>query len=88
MPISALKRKTANYTYVYNGTDASSGAQLKLIASNRNSITYADADNNNKYIPYFVSDFMQNKKLSAWDYNFFYPNSTYTGFNVAGATVT
>jgi uncharacterized surface protein with fasciclin (FAS1) repeats len=88
VPNSAFKRKTAHYTYVYNGTDASSGAQLKMIASNRNNLTYAENDNNNKYIPYFVSDFMQNKKLSAWDYNFFYPNSTYTGFNVAGARVT
>jgi uncharacterized surface protein with fasciclin (FAS1) repeats len=86
VPNSAFKRKTANYTFVYSGTDTS-GAKLKMIASNRNSLTFVEADNNNKYIPYFVSDFMQSKKLTAWDYNFFYPNSTYTGFNVAGASV-
>lgn len=84
---SAFKRKTANYTFVYDGTDTS-GAKLKMIAANRNSVTFAEADNNNKYIPYFVSEFMQNKNLTAWDYNYFYPNSKYTGFNVAGAAVT
>lgn len=84
---SAFKRKTANYTFVYEGTDTS-GAHLKMIANNRNSISFADADNNNKYIPYFVNDYMASKKLTAWDYNYFYPNSTYTGFNVADAAVT
>ncbi|HEX6431116.1 MAG TPA: fasciclin domain-containing protein [Niastella sp.] len=87
VPNSAFKRRTANYTFVYTGTDTS-GKQLKMIDVNRNSITYEDADNNNKHIPYFVNDFMTNKKLTAWDYNYFYPNSTYTGFNVVDAAVT
>ena len=87
VPNSAFKRRTANYTFVYTGTDTS-GKQLKMIDINRNSITYAESDNNNKHIPYFVNDFMTNKKLTAWDYNYFYPNSTYTGFNVANAAVT
>lgn len=87
VPNSAFKRRTANYTFVYTGTDTS-GKQLKMIATNRNSITYADADNNNKYIPYFLNDFMTAKKLTAWDYNYFYPTSSYTGFNVADAAVT
>ncbi|MCS3797297.1 fasciclin domain-containing protein [Niastella sp. OAS944] len=84
---SAFKRKTANYTFVYDGTDTS-GAPLKMIANNRNSISFAETDNNNKYIPYFVNDYMQSRKLTAWDYNYFYPNSKYTGFNVADAAVT
>jgi uncharacterized surface protein with fasciclin (FAS1) repeats len=84
---AAFKRRTANYTFVYTGKDTS-GKRLNMIASNRNTLNYVEADNNNKYIPYFVSDFMSGKKLSAWDYNFFYPNSTYTGFNVDGAAVT
>src|SRR5689334_7093890 len=84
---SAFKRKTANYTFVYSGTDTS-GKAIKVIASNRNSVVFADADNNNKFIPYFVSDFMQSKKLTAWDYNYCYPNSKYTGFHVAGAALT
>jgi uncharacterized surface protein with fasciclin (FAS1) repeats len=87
VPNSAFKRRTANYTFVYTGTDTS-GKQLKMIAANRNSITYGDNDNNNKYIPYFLNDFMAGKKLTAWDYNYFYPGSTYTGFNVANAAVT
>jgi uncharacterized surface protein with fasciclin (FAS1) repeats len=86
---SAFKRRTAYYTGVYDGTDTS-GKALKLIASNRNNngtTYYVDADNNNKYIPYFVNNFMTAKGLSAADYNYFYPTSTYTGFNVADAAV-
>lgn len=86
VPNSAFKRRTANYTFVYDGKDAG-GKQLKMIAANRNSLLYVEADNNNKYIPYFVNGFMDSKRLTAWDYNYFYPNSTYTGFNVAGAAV-
>ena len=86
VPNSAFKRRTANYTFVYDGTGPG-GSQLKMIAANRNSLLYVEADNNNKYIPYFVNDYMDSKKLTAWDYNYFYPNSTYTGFNVAGAAV-
>ncbi|HET7896179.1 MAG TPA: hypothetical protein VFL47_00870, partial [Flavisolibacter sp.] len=49
---------------------------------------FVDADNNNKYIPVFATGFMNAKALSAGDYNYFYPNTTYTGFNVADAVVT
>ncbi len=56
---------------MYTGKDTS-GKELKMIASNRNSLFYAEADNNNKYIPYFISDFMTGKKLTAWDYNYFF----------------
>jgi len=84
---SAFKRRTANYTFVYNGTDTT-GKAVKLIASNRNSVSYAETDNNNKYIPYFLDEFMRSKNLSAADYNYFYPKTPYTGFNVADAIVT
>jgi uncharacterized surface protein with fasciclin (FAS1) repeats len=47
-----------------------------------------DADNNSKHLPYFVDNFMSSKGLTAADYNYFYPKSTYTGFNVADAMVT
>lgn len=86
---SAFRRRTAYYTGVYDGADTS-GKPLKLIASNRNnngSTFYIDADNNNKYIPYFVNNFMTAKGLTAADYNYFYPTSTYTGFNVVDAAV-
>lgn len=86
---SAFRRRTAYYTGVYDGTNTA-GKSVKLIASNRNNngtTFYIDADNNNKYIPYFVNNFMTAKGLSAADYNYFYPTSTYTGFNVVDAAV-
>ncbi|MBL7739940.1 MAG: fasciclin domain-containing protein [Chitinophagaceae bacterium] len=82
---SAFKRRTAYYTGVYNDVNTT-GAPIKAIASNRNNngvVYYIDADNNNKYIPYFETGFMSGKSLTAYDYNYFYPNSTYTGLNVA-----
>jgi uncharacterized surface protein with fasciclin (FAS1) repeats len=90
VPNLAFKRRTASYTGVYDGTDTA-GKPLKLIASNRNNngtLYFVDADNNNKYIPYFVDNFMAGKGLTAYDYNYFYPNTPYTGFNVADAVVT
>ncbi len=87
VPGMAFKRRTANYTFVYNGKDTGGNA-IKAIASNRNGNIYSDADNNNKYVPYFTDAFMQSKNLNASDYNYFYPNTTYTGFNVADAIVT
>ncbi len=85
---NAFKRRTANYTGVYNGVDTG-GKALQVIASNRNGLLYFnETDNNNKYIPYFVDNFMTARNLTAADYNYFYPNTTYTGFNVADAVVT
>ncbi|TDH26579.1 hypothetical protein EXU57_10850 [Segetibacter sp. 3557_3] len=88
VPNAAFKRRTANYTFVYNGNDTG-GKAIKVISSNRNGTNfYIEADNNNKYIPYFVPGFMSSKGLSAADYNYFYPNTPYTGFNVVDAAVT
>lgn len=87
---NAFKRRTAYYTGVYDGADTA-GRPIKVIASNRNNngtTYYVDADYNNKYIHYFVDNFMSAKGLTAADYNYFYPTSAYTGFNVVDATVT
>ena len=84
---SAFRRRTANYTFVYDGKDTS-GNNIKVIASNRNGALYADADNNNKHIPYFIDGYMSNNNLGAADYNYFYPSIPYTGFNVVDAVVT
>ncbi|MBW4889956.1 fasciclin domain-containing protein [Mucilaginibacter sp. HMF5004] len=88
----AYKRKTAFYDWVQPSTD---GIHNKIIATNRNNgyksgsnlYTYVEGDNNNKYIPYFTDLFLSTNGLSATDYNSFYPNTTYSGFNVAGAKV-
>jgi uncharacterized surface protein with fasciclin (FAS1) repeats len=86
----SFRRRTAAYTGVYSTTDLQ-GKTIKAIASNRNntgSLFYVDGDNNNKHIPIFETGFMTGKTLTASDYNYFYPNSTYSGFNVADAKVT
>ena len=92
VPNIAFKRRTANYKGVYDGKDTS-GKSLKVISSNRNNnlgagIFYIEADNNNKYIPYFTDNFLAAKNLSAADYSYFYPSAQYNGFNVADAKVT
>jgi len=86
---AAFKRRTVNYTGVYNDVNTS-GAAIKAIASNRNNIAsffYVDADNNNKYVPYFETGYTTAKSLTSYDYNYFYPGITYSGFNVVDAQV-
>jgi uncharacterized surface protein with fasciclin (FAS1) repeats len=90
VPNQAFKRRTAAYTGVYDGTDTA-GRAIKIISSNRNNngiTSFVDADNNNKYIPVIANGYMSGKGLSATDYNYFYANTPYTGFNVADAVVT
>ena len=82
IPSLAFKRETAFYDFV----TTESGSTRKIIGSNRNGV-YVTGDNNNKSIPYFTDTFMNAVGLSATDYNFFYPTTTYTGFNVADAKV-
>lgn len=88
----AFKRKTAYYDWVQQKGDA---AHSKVIATNRNvrSINgvdvsnYMDGDNNNKYLPYFTDQFLSTNGLDQNDYKAFYPNSTFSGFNVGAAAV-
>jgi len=82
IPNQAFKRKTVYYDFV----QTESGSGRKIVASNRNG-SYVANDNNNKSIPYFIDSFMDAKGLDATDYNFFYPGTTYSGFNVADAAV-
>jgi uncharacterized surface protein with fasciclin (FAS1) repeats len=82
---AAFRRRTANYQGYYNDTTVT-GQKVKALANNRNG-GYVIGDNNNKYIPYFVDNFLSNSRLSASDYSYFFPNVTYTGFNVVDATV-
>ena len=76
----AYKRKTAYYTWVYNQGDS------LILGANRNG-SYVEDDNNNKYIPYFLDQYFAYQGLSSYDYNYFYPDSKYSGFNVANASV-
>ncbi|MEO8404263.1 MAG: fasciclin domain-containing protein [Chitinophagaceae bacterium] len=91
IPDAAFKRRTAYYSGFYKDT-AANGQILTAIASNRNNaggITYyVSADNNNKYIPYFTNEFMAAKGLTATDYTYFFPGTTFGGLNIGNAKVT
>ncbi len=87
-PDMAWKRRTAYYDGFY--TENVDGNQIVTIASSRNNNGtgnfYVPADNN-KYIPYFHENFMEFQGLTASDYNYFYPDQPYTGFNVIDGEV-
>jgi uncharacterized surface protein with fasciclin (FAS1) repeats len=92
IPNISFKRRTAYYTGFYQDTTYS-GQALKATPSNRNNVGtnnsyYVFADNGNKYIPCFTSENLSALGLSAADYNYFYPQSTFSGFNIANARVT
>lgn len=87
-PNLAFKRRTAYYDGFYK--DTVNGKTIIVVASNRNNDGanyYVPGDNNNKYVPYFHDKFMQAQNLSAFDYNYFYPDAVYSGFNVMGGRV-
>jgi uncharacterized surface protein with fasciclin (FAS1) repeats len=81
---SAYKRRTAYYTGYYN--DSTQTPPVVALSANRNG-AYVFGDNNNKYIPYFVDNFLTGQGLTSSDYTYFYPTTAYTGFNVADASV-
>ena len=92
---AAFKRRTAYYTGFYNDTTAT-GQPVKAIASNRNNQAiatagtpyYVSTDNNNKFIPFFTSDYFSTSGLLSSDYTAFFPGTPYSGFNVGNAKVT
>lgn len=90
VPDLAFKRRTAYYTGFYHDTSYSNQDYL-AVASNRNNNGganyYLSTDDNNKYIPYFTDTYFSTHGLSAYDYNYFYPSTQYTGFNVVDAKV-
>ncbi len=82
----AFRRRTAYYTGFYDET-AFDGSQFKAVALNRYLNTYIVGDNNNKHISYFTDKYFTSRGLSAADYNYFYPNITFSGFNVMDSKV-
>lgn len=90
-PDIAFRRRTAYYTGFYNDTGMN-GRKIVAIANNRNTTTaldggYVPADHNNKYITFFTDAYFQINALTAADYNYFFPNTRYSGFNVEQASV-
>jgi uncharacterized surface protein with fasciclin (FAS1) repeats len=88
---NAFKRRTAYYTGFYKDTTSAS-QEVVAIQSNRNNgggaTYYNPSDNNNKHIPFFTNEFLAAKGLTANDYSYFYPGTTFSGFNVVNAKVT
>ncbi|WP_316783706.1 fasciclin domain-containing protein [Pedobacter frigiditerrae] len=82
---TAFRRRTVYYDFVYDAVDAN-GNPIKAIASNRNG-SFINTDFNNKNVPYYLTPFMTFASLTAADYNYFYPGSTYTGRNVGPASI-
>lgn len=89
----AFRRRTAYYDgFKYDvGFD---GVRRLIVDVNRNGgLLNANVngvpvfDNNNKYITYFDKEYFAAKRLRASDYNFFYPNTTFTDFNVLGGSI-
>ncbi|WP_028376224.1 fasciclin domain-containing protein [Leeuwenhoekiella sp. MAR_2009_132] len=84
---NSFRRRTAYYDGFQ--TKTVNGKSMIVVGSNRNNSPggdyYIPGDNNNKYLTYFLEEYMTNAGLGASDYNYFYPNSTYTGFNVLQA---
>ncbi|AOW09935.1 fasciclin domain-containing protein [Flavobacterium gilvum] len=91
VPDNAYRRRTAFYDGFI--TKTIDGKATVTVDSNRNNragtgINYfVTGDSNNKYITYFEKDYFAAQKLSAYDYNFFYPNKQYTGSNVLDGTI-
>lgn len=90
-PSAAFRRRTAYYTSFYNDLGLNN-KPIVAVANNRNSKgaldgNYISTDFNNKYLTYFIDDYFKANNLSSEDYKYFYPESEYTGFNVAQANV-
>lgn len=94
---AAFKRKTVYHEGVYQDTvpnfttyGALAGKKVNMITNDRNG-PYDYKDFNNKYIPYFTQYYFSSMGLSAYDYTYFYPGSTFTNsedkFNVLDGNV-
>ncbi|SHG47101.1 Fasciclin domain-containing protein [Flavobacterium fluvii] len=84
---NAYRRRTA----FYDGFQSKivNGQPKVIVGTNRNgSALYVAGDNNNKYVTYFTNEYFASKRLSAGDFNYFYPTAEYTGFNVLDSKVT
>jgi uncharacterized surface protein with fasciclin (FAS1) repeats len=81
---NAFRRRTAFYDGYQ--TKTVNGVPTVTLGANRNGAWFA-GDNNNKYVTYFTDEYFASKKLSAYDFNYFYPSGEYTGFNVLDSKV-
>ena len=83
---NAFRRRTAFYDGFM--TKTVNGQPKVIVGSNRNGFTnYIAGDNNNKYVTYFTDEYFAAKRLSNSDFNYFYPGTEFTGFNVLESKV-
>jgi uncharacterized surface protein with fasciclin (FAS1) repeats len=88
----AFKRTTAHYKWVYD--EDIDGSMEKVVDQNgvpllpESPPVFNSDDNNNKNIPYFTDGYMASENITEFDYNYFFPGSEYSGFNVVDARVT
>ncbi|MBN2744132.1 MAG: fasciclin domain-containing protein [Marinilabiliaceae bacterium] len=94
----AFKRQTYYYKWVYEASawlNGSNGESSMVNVVDMNAVEsessipggFEEFDNNRKHIPFFTDAFMAKDTLTAYDYNYFFPNTTLTDFNVADARV-
>ena len=85
----AFKRQTKYFKGVYDET--TDNASIKVVDQNGvpyevgSGYVFVYDDNNYKHIPYFTSEFMSYKNITSYDYNYFFPDKAYSGFNVVDA---
>ena len=85
---NSYKRKTYYYKgYYFDTVTIEHVKQLTAILDNNRNNGINLNENNNKYIPVFTRSFFQFHDLTAYDYNYFFPNTPYVGQNVAGAKI-
>ncbi|MCW3786999.1 fasciclin domain-containing protein [Plebeiibacterium sediminum] len=95
-PNEAFRRKSLYYKGAFNDNVEELGGNVNVVDINW--VVAEDAiggtpilvtqDNNYKWIPVFTSNFMSSNNVFESDYLNFFPNSTLSDFNVAGAQVT
>jgi uncharacterized surface protein with fasciclin (FAS1) repeats len=84
----AFKRKTSYYNWVH--TDTLKGQPIKIVDANAvgsdaGSSSVYSSDLNRKDIPFFTTGFLASHNLTAGDYNYFFPNTKFSGFNIVDA---
>lgn len=87
----AFKRQTKYFKGVYDET--LDNKTIKVV--DQNGVPYEEGsgyvfyydDNNYKHIPYFTNEFMSFKNITAYDYNYFFPDKEFLDFNVVDAHV-
>ena len=78
----SIKKKTSYYLPIYK--EMVNGKEVWVIDATSD---IGDINTPYKYLPIFTSTYFTANGLTAEDYNAFYPNSTFTGYNVISAAI-